>query len=304
MSHLVSAIIIFLDEEKYLSEAIESVCAQNYPNWELLLVDDGSTDGSGAIACAFAERCPQQIRYLTHPGGANRGMSASRNLGLGHARGSMVGFLDGDDAWLPDKLKRQVDLFRDNPAAIIISGASLYWHSWNDEKSEEDRLVRVGELMADLGGRSCTVEQDRLHAGEELMRALYPLGKGVTPSTSGMLIRRDAIQSIGGFEEKFRGLFEDQVFLAKSYLVGPMFVSSECFDLYRQHDESCCRTTRSTVEAKKLKAQFFSWWASHLSASRFREAGLRAEVRRRSLQYGYPRLHRWYIHARRRFWGA
>src|SRR5262245_42468246 len=84
---LVSAIIIFLDEERFLAEAIESVIAQSDRDWELLLVDDGSTDGSTAIARGYAARMPDRIHYYDHEAHANRGMSAARNLGLGHARG-------------------------------------------------------------------------------------------------------------------------------------------------------------------------------------------------------------------------
>src|SRR5512147_1824882 len=101
---LVSGVIIFWNAERFLQEAIESVLAQTYPSWELLLVDDGSTDGASEIARSYAARHPERIRYLEHPGHRNRGMSASRNLGLQQSRGALVAFLDSDDVWLPEKL--------------------------------------------------------------------------------------------------------------------------------------------------------------------------------------------------------
>src|ERR1043165_10106697 len=103
----VTAITIFLNEEKFLVEAVESVLAQSSQDWELLLVDDGSSDGSTEIARSYAERHPDRIRRLEHPGHANRGMSASRNLGVSQARGRYVGFLDADDVWLPGQLAEQ-----------------------------------------------------------------------------------------------------------------------------------------------------------------------------------------------------
>ena len=109
-SPLVSAIIIFLNERRFLQEAIESVFGQTYANWELLLVDDGSSDGSTEIAQRAAVTHGSRVRYLEHPGHANRGMSASRNLGWIEARGEWVAFLDGDDVWLPQKLERQISL--------------------------------------------------------------------------------------------------------------------------------------------------------------------------------------------------
>src|SRR5438876_10917096 len=93
---LVSVVIIFWNAERFLREAIESVFAQAYVNWELLLVDDGSTDGSTAIARSGVEQDPQRVRYVEHPGHDNRGMSASRNLGIGNAQGAVVAFLDAE----------------------------------------------------------------------------------------------------------------------------------------------------------------------------------------------------------------
>jgi len=123
---LVSVVAIFLNGERFLDEAIQSVIAQSYPHWELLLVDDGSTDGSSALARAWAEREPHRVRYLEHPGHRNHGMSASRNLGLHHARGEYLALLDADDVWLPGKLARQVEILQAHPGVGLLFGyASL-----------------------------------------------------------------------------------------------------------------------------------------------------------------------------------
>src|SRR5256885_6022630 len=116
-SPLVSAITIFYNGKTFIAEAIESVVAQTYPSWELLLVDDGSTDGASEIARDYAARHPERIRYLEHDGHRNRGMSASRNLGLQHSRGALVAFLDSDDVWLPEKIARQVATLDAHPEA-------------------------------------------------------------------------------------------------------------------------------------------------------------------------------------------
>jgi glycosyltransferase involved in cell wall biosynthesis len=84
---LVSAVIVFWNAERFIYEAIESVFAQAYDYWELVLVDDGSSDGSTAIAQQYAGQCPEKVRYLEHPWHANRGMSASPNLGIRYAQG-------------------------------------------------------------------------------------------------------------------------------------------------------------------------------------------------------------------------
>ena len=288
----VSCIIIFLNEEKYLAEAIESVVAQSYPHWELLLVDDGSTDASEAIARAYCERFPGQILYLTHDGRANRGMSASRNLGLRHSRGEFVAFLDGDDCWYPDKLERQVALFDRNPEAVMVCGATLYWHSWDAPSGVRDQVKHVGQRSTSNGAEVLGLELDELYGRGELMRRLYPLGKGLTPSSSGNIFRRDVVMRVGGYEEAFRGLFEDQVFRAKIYLQGPIFVSSQVFDRYRQHTESCYQLSKATGGSDPARHRFFLWLADYLDQVDCRDWIVRLRLRRKILRYAYPSLHR------------
>jgi glycosyltransferase involved in cell wall biosynthesis len=283
---LVSGIIIFLNEEKYLAEAIESVLAQSYANWELLLIDDGSTDGSESIARSYCDRSPAKIRYLTHEGRANRGMSASRNLGLHSARGEFVAFLDGDDCWYPDKLERQIALFEQHPRAVMVCGATLYWHSW-DPDAGEDELKHVGQR-----GDGKNVQLDRLYGRGELLRRLYPLGPGNSPSSSGHMFRLAPVLAFGGYNEAFRGLYEDMVFTTKIYLEGPIFVSHELFDRYRQHRESCCVVTRVEGQSDPARHQFFRWLANYLDEAGVHDWTVRLQLRRKMLRYDFPRLRR------------
>ena len=103
---VVTVITCFLDEETFLGEAVESVLAQTMERWELLLVDDGSSDRSISIARQYEAAHPDRIRYLQHPGHVSRGLATSRALGLEHARGRYVSFLDADDWILPTHLER------------------------------------------------------------------------------------------------------------------------------------------------------------------------------------------------------
>lgn len=110
-----TAIIPVHNGERFLAEAIRSALDQTLPPTEILVVDDGSTDGSAAVAAAFGP----PVRVLTQ---ANRGPSAARNLGVAHATGELLAFLDADDLWLPDKLARQVHALHDAPTCEAILG--------------------------------------------------------------------------------------------------------------------------------------------------------------------------------------
>jgi glycosyltransferase involved in cell wall biosynthesis len=150
---LVSVITIFHNEQRFLAEAIESVLAQTYDRWELLLCDDGSTDGSSAIAQRYAAAQPDRIRYLEHDGHANRGMSATRNLGLGSAQGEAIAFLDGDDVWVPEKLARQVRRLQEHPEAAAVYGRLHVWHGWTRDAADlASRLCAAARWCARHAG--------------------------------------------------------------------------------------------------------------------------------------------------------
>ena len=142
---LVSIIVPIYRAEQFLEHTIESVRAQTYTAWELLLVDDGGGDGSASIATTYAARDPQRIALLAHPNGENRGASASRNLAIGQARGEYIALLDADDVWLPAKLEEQVRLMESHRTVGMLYGNSLYWYGWTG-KAEDTVRDRVPEL--------------------------------------------------------------------------------------------------------------------------------------------------------------
>src|SRR5262245_53954433 len=176
---LVSAIIVFLNAESFLQEAIESVFAQTCESWELLLVDDGSTDDSTRIARQCAELNSSKVRYLEHFGHLNRGISASRNVGIAHARGKFVAFVDADDLWLPGKLDRQVALMKQNPDVGLIFNPAFVW---KDDIKTPQRMPLV---------------PGRLPRGAWLITLLGHDGTDAFPSS--VMIKRDVAVMLGGF---------------------------------------------------------------------------------------------------------
>jgi glycosyltransferase involved in cell wall biosynthesis len=280
---LVSVIVIFLNAEEFIREAIESVLAQTYKNWELLLVDDGSTDKSRDIAMRCTERYTRRVRYLEHAGHDNRGMSASRNLGIANAKGEYIAFLDADDVWLPNKLEGQVAALESQPDAAMVFGPTQWWYSWSGKP--EDRLR---DYIHDLGVPPNTLLQPPALLG----RFLHV--PEISPCTCSALIRRKVVDQVGGFEENFRGLYEDQAFFAKVSLAAPVFVTSQCSARYRQHANSNCSSTQTQHSA--ARSAFLRWLAEYLC----KQYNVRWW---RTLQTGvwpcrYPKLDRIYQRAR------
>lgn len=116
---LLSVVMPAWNAERFVAEAIDSVRAQTVPDWELLAVNDGSTDGTAAILADCQCRDPR-IRVLG--GTENRGVAHARNLGLDNARGDLIAFLDSDDVWHPAKTARQVAFMLCEQADISYTG--------------------------------------------------------------------------------------------------------------------------------------------------------------------------------------
>ena len=106
----VSVVVPFFNRARFLGEAVESILATGYPSLEILLVDDGSSDESGAVAAGLARSSPGVVRLLRHPDGGNHGAAASRDLGVSQATGEYICFLDSDDYVFPHRFRTAVDL--------------------------------------------------------------------------------------------------------------------------------------------------------------------------------------------------
>ena len=279
-SALVSVIMIFLNEEHFIEEAIESVFQQTYTNWELLLVDDGSTDASTRLARRYAAEHPGRVHYLEHEYHRNRGMSGSRNLGIRNAKGEFIAFLDADDIWLPQKIERQVAILEEQPEAAMVFGPSEYWFSWTGD-TEAEQHDEVPELV---------YAPNQLARPPDLLLASL---EGSPATTCGILLRRSLIDKVGAWEESFRGLFEDQVFLAKVYANEAIYVSDECLAKYRmQPDSSCCVALREGTYHPARYA-YLEWLEAYWTEQGLRESDVWQKLQERLCRYRHPWRHRW-----------
>ena len=167
----VSVVIPTYERVETLPRSLDSVINQTFSDWELIVVDDGSTDGTDELIF----RDYPAVRYYRQE---NEGVSSARNSGVALASGAWIGFLDSDDAWLPEKLERQL-----SPLA----------------KEPELRLSHTDEIWI-RNGRRVNQPKEYAKSGGAIYRQCLPLCC-ICPSSA--LIRRDLFDEIGGFDETF-----------------------------------------------------------------------------------------------------
>jgi glycosyltransferase involved in cell wall biosynthesis len=166
---LVSVILPTYNRGWILTDAIDSVLAQDYKDYELIVVDDGSTDNTRDILDTYG----QDIIVLRQ---ANKGVSAARNRGIAEAGGQLVAFLDSDDLWLPRKLSRQVDFFKFNPDAVINQTEEI-WIRNGVRVNPKDRHRKPSGMIFERSLGLCLV------------------------SPSAVMIQKTLLDAVGGFDE-------------------------------------------------------------------------------------------------------
>jgi glycosyltransferase involved in cell wall biosynthesis len=260
----VSVVMAFLNGERFLREAIDSVLSQSWRDLELILIDDGSTDLSRSVANRYAA-ADSRVRVIEHPGNINRGVSASRNSGIAIARGRRIAFIDADDRWPPTKLAEQQVIMDRHPEISLLAGATRYWRSW---EGGVDEIRLVGAM------------RDQVVDPPQALLSTYPLARAEAPAPSSWMVSAAAIVRVGGFEESFRGkygIYEDQAFLAKIYVQEPVFFSSRCWVDYRQHDASAMASSLRKGEYVEVRTRFFDWFEEYMA----RRGPLEPRIRRR-----------------------
>lgn len=273
----VSVIIIFLNEEKFLEEAIHSVLAQTYESWELILVDDGSIDNSTAIAKRYAHHYSDKVLFLEHNNHENRGMSSSRNLGMNNARGAFITFIDADDVVYPQRLERQLSIMDFHPDAALVCGRAQWWYSWtgNQEDTKRD-FVQVLDVDLDTVVQPPTL--------------LLLFLQDEWASLCDIMVRREVVESVRGYEESFYGMYEDQAFHAKLCLAFPAFVSSDIWYRYRQHPQACSSVSHETGQYSHARQRFLKWLEEYFVEQGVKDTKLGKILRREIWKVRHPVL--------------
>lgn len=142
---LVSIIMPVYNSEKYIKDAIQSILKQTYDNWELIIVDDCSTDNSSKIINEFCENNNRINRFRFKK---NKGVSKARNYGIEHSNGDFIAFLDSDDFWKENKLKSQIEFMLKNNFAFTYTSYTLV--DQNEKKIKDiivDKNVNYSQLL-------------------------------------------------------------------------------------------------------------------------------------------------------------
>lgn len=169
MKELVTVVIPTYNRAKYIEETIKSVIGQKYPNIEIIVIDDGSTDNTEQVVSKYRS----QLTYI-HQENSERG--ASRNHGLRLAKGKFIAFLDSDDLWLPDKISQELEMLQNNPAAGVVYSDAL---------------------SIDANGRQLKTIKRKTYSG----RVTEKLLENNFISMSAHLAKTDFIRKISGFVE-------------------------------------------------------------------------------------------------------
>jgi glycosyltransferase involved in cell wall biosynthesis len=263
----VSVVVPLYNTEKYIAECIDSVLNQTLKNVEILVVDDGSSDGSAAIVKEIA-RQDGRVRLLQHPDGVNQGVSRTRRLGIMEATGQYIAYLDADDAFDPTKLERQVRLLQDHPSCLLChTGVNAITVPVEDR--EQSRLIDFQAQSYTNGWnnfRPEITEYSFLDRHEAL--------RANAICNSSVLVAADAVRSATAAS---RQLFQYEDFAQWALLAtkGPFVYTPERLTFYRVHSESSSFSIHGRNFLKHLYAMIEFLLTVHVLTQ---DSGLRIRV--------------------------
>lgn len=219
---LVSVIIPAYNAARFIGETVETVCKQTYRNWELIVVDDGSTDSTKAILEPYMDR----IQYFFQE---NKGTSAARNAGLRKSKGELIAFLDNDDLWLPEKLELQVWALRTWPDAGFVFTDGI---SFNESGIRQNSLLprSLKAWISEQGTSDPLVSKGWL-ADE------FFLWNPIRSATS-VLARKECIEYVGAFDETI-AVADDYDLWLRMALRYPIVLIRSCLYMWREREDSC-----------------------------------------------------------------
>ena len=226
---LISVVIPAYNAARFLERCVRSVWNQHLDSgsMEILVCDDGSTDSTHDLALTLQADSPVPMQVLTHPSRANKGVSATRNLALRHARGAYLALLDADDTWLPTRLAIQMEYLKQNRHAHSVC-------SYGYNRDLDNNLVTGWNGSVIAGDFRNVPPPNHFYSPYTFDQLLE--GDPVVNST--LLIRREALAAAGGYPEVMAHQAEDWFLLTKLSLQGPIELIAQPLINYTVHPES------------------------------------------------------------------
>lgn len=213
-----SVVIPAYNASPYIQDCVTSVLAQTDPDFEVIVVDDGSTDNTAEQVKAMTD---PRVRLLQRPNG---GLATARNTGIGAARGNMVAFLDADDRWCPGKLAAHRQTLEAYPEATV----SYDWVAFIDQQGQ-----RTGLYMA----------QSRLQLTPEALLLKNYLGNGSTA-----VVRRQVLEQVGGFDQDLKRLVDHELWVRLTHTGHQLQVVPAVLTEYRTHARSFTADTQRMLQ--------------------------------------------------------
>ncbi len=259
----VSVVIPLYNREKYIARAIDSVLAQTYNDFELIVIDDGSTDNGSEVVKQYDD---QRIKIVSQQ---NAGVSSARNAGIDLAKGKWIAFLDSDDQWLPEKLQCQVDFLNETPTLRWVgSNCTTELYSSKQQKF----FVDPKKIDALLCGSTYF---------EKCFDAIN-IGAGLTPGM--MLIERSVFDEYGKFQDGFNYGEEIELWWRIGYNMPAMGYINKPLLIYHSQTPDSLTACADTVKTMNTLSEMFE---KHLKLSK------KYDMRQYVKPYIIQRLRKW-----------
>jgi glycosyltransferase involved in cell wall biosynthesis len=294
---LVSIILPTYNRAAFLPDAIASIRAQNYERWELIVVDDGSSDKTAELIPELCRDFADRLRYLRQQ---NQGAYAARNTGLQAATGEFIAFFDSDDLWLPHHLERCAVALNTHGDVDWVYGACRMVNFQTDEVIAPSTFYEHGQPRPFM--RLRTIRRQALSVLDDPAMVTCAILKGLYCGLQNSVIRRSVFDR-GLFDVDFHNESEDQVFAIRAAVAGHRFgYFDDVHVVYRVHESNSSASGVGQTPQKRLQIslELARGYEQLLINARLSPAEVRAVRQRLNREYfwhaGYVLL--WQQHRR------
>jgi len=221
----ISVVMGAYNEEATISESIESILSQTYSYWQLIIIDDCSTDRTAAVIKRY---CDKDHRISIHKNSQNLGLAESLNKGISLAKGPYIARMDADDLSLPNRFEEQVKILDSDPRVMVVGSAAYYVSSHNHTK----KLVRMPQHH------------------KELSRRIFKMSPFIHPS---VVMRREFLSRTGGYNVKLRRAQDYDLWL-RGRFIGKYYNIQEPLILYSYQNKKMFKGFINTVQIRLKNA--------------------------------------------------